>query len=181
MTDDPTINRRRLLELTSVGTGMAVAGCMNQVNDGQSSENGTDESGSSENGSDGNRRQVTMSVQIDQQEIQTRQQELLQEVQAGNTTQQEAQEEIQSLQEAAVEEALASAESEFESSNLTIEEQIASQGVLLVSGSEGDILDILETDVIQAIAASSLFEQAQTVQQQQQQQSESAQSQSPQS
>lgn len=160
MTDDPTINRRRLLELTSVGTGIAVAGCMNQLND----------DGGDGGEGDGESRQVTMQVQIDQQGLQARQQELAQEVRAGNTTQQEARQEIQSLQQEAAEDAIESAESEFESSSLTIEDRISSQGVLLVTGSDGDILDTLDTDLVSLIAPASLFEEARTLQQQQQQQ-----------
>jgi len=154
MTDKPTVNRRRVLELTGIGTGVAVAGCMGQT------------------GSSGDGRQVAVSLQIDQEEIQQRQQELRQEAQTGNLSQeeiQEEQEEIQALQEEAITTAIESAESEFEDAGITIEDQIDSQGVMLISGSDSDILDVLETDVVQAMFAGSVFEQAQQAQQQQQQ------------
>ena len=55
MTDNPTLNRRRVLELSGIGTGVAVAGCMNQVG-----------------GGDGEGRQVTVSLQVDNSDVQRR-------------------------------------------------------------------------------------------------------------
>jgi len=153
MTDNPTLNRRRVLELSGIGTGVAVAGCMNQVD-----------------GGDGEGRQVTVSLQVDNSDVQRRQRELQQEVLSGNTTRQEATEEIQSLQAEAVADAVDTAEDVFASSNLTIEDQLDGQALLLISGADADILDTLGTDVVQAIAAAGLFEQARTAQEQQQQQ-----------
>ena len=152
MTEMPTVNRRRLLELTGVGTGVAVAGCMNQL------------------GGEGDGRQVTVSLQPDQEALQTRQQELQEELLAGNITQAEAQEEFQAAQEEALADAVDTAEDVFSSADITIEDRIEGQGLLLVAGGDSDILDSLETDVVQLIAAGSLFEQAKAQQQQQQQQ-----------
>lgn len=156
MTDNPTLNRRRVLELSGIGTGVAVAGCMNQVDSG-----------------DGESRQVTVSLEIDQEEIQQRQQELQQQAMTGNASEeelQEEQEEIQQLQQEAVTEAVETAESEFEDAGVTIEDQLEGQGLLLVSGPDSAILDSLEVEVVQAIAAGGLFEEAQQAQEQQQQQ-----------
>ena len=151
MTDNPTFNRRRVLELTGVGTGVAVAGCMNQVD-----------------GGDGEGRQVAVSLQVDDSDLQRRQQELQQEVLSGNTSRQDAAQEIQTLQAEAVADAVDTAEDVFASSDITIEDQLEGQALLLISGADADILDSLETDVVQAIAAAGLFEQAQEQQQQQQ-------------
>ena len=150
MTDNPTFNRRRVLELTGVGTGVAVAGCMNQV------------------GGDGEGRQVAVSLQVDDSDLQRRQRELQQEVLSGNTSRQDAAQEIQTLQAEAVADAVDTAEDVFASSDITIEDQLEGQALLLISGPDADILDSLETDVVQAIAAAGLFEQAQEQQQQQQ-------------
>jgi len=149
MTDNPTFNRRRVLELTGVGTGVAVAGCMNQV------------------GGDGEGRQVAVSLQVDDSDLQRRQRELQQEVLSGNTSRQDAAQEIQTLQAEAVADAVDTAEDVFASSDITIEDQLEGQALLLISGADADILDSLETDVVQAIAAAGLFEQAQEQQQQQ--------------
>lgn len=158
MIDELTVDRRRVLELTGVSTGVAVAGCMGQLD------------------GDGGSRQVAVSLRPDQEEIQTRQQELQQEVLAGNTTRQEAQQEMQTLQQEALADAVDTAEQTFGELGLSIEDRLEDQGLLLVSGSDGDILDSLEEDIVQAIAAGSLFEEAQTAQQQQQQQQQLQQS-----
>jgi len=124
--------------------------------------------GQLDGGGDG--RQVAVSLQPDQEELQTRQRELQQEVLAGNTTREEAQQEIQTLQQEALADAVDTAEDVFESSDITIEDRLETQGLLLISGSDSDILDSLETDVVQAVVAGSLFERARTAQEQQQQQ-----------
>ncbi|MFW6320290.1 MAG: hypothetical protein ACOC0Z_00435 [Halohasta sp.] len=157
MTDKLTVNRRRLLELTGVGTTVAVAGCSGQL------------------GGDGESREVAISLALDpedQEEIQQRQQEIQQEQMSGNASEeelQEEQEEIQELQQEAVSKAMEDAESEFEDADITIEDEIEGQGqaLLLVSGSASSILDVLETEVVQAIAAASAFEQSKEAQEEQ--------------
>ncbi|MEA1930772.1 MAG: hypothetical protein U9O06_04390 [Euryarchaeota archaeon] len=152
MTEMPTVGRRRLLELTGVGTGVAVSGCMNQL------------------GGGGDGRQVTVSLQPDQETLQSQQQELQEELVAGNISQAEAQQQYQATQQEALADAVDTAEDVFASSDISIEDRIAEQGLLLVAGEDSDILDSLDTDVVQLIAAGSLFEQARTAQEQQQQQ-----------
>ena len=152
MTEIPTVGRRRLLELTGVGTGVAVSGCMNQL------------------GGGGDGRQVTVSLQPDQETLQARQQELREELLAGNISQAEAQQQYQATQQEALADAVDTAEDVFASSAITIEDRIEGQGLLLVAGGDSDILDSLDTDVVQLIAAGGLFEQARAAQQQQQQQ-----------
>ena len=156
MTDNPTFNRRRVLELSGIGTGVAVAGCMGQTG-----------------GGNGESRQVAVSLQIDQEEVQQRQQELQQRAITGNASEEELQAEreaIQQLQEEAIADAVETAESEFEDAGVTIEDQLEGQGLLLISGPDSAILDTLETEIVQAMAAGSLFEQARAAQEQQQQQ-----------
>ncbi|WP_253737836.1 hypothetical protein [Halohasta salina] len=156
MTDNPTFNRRRVLELSGIGTGVAVAGCMGQTG-----------------GGDGENRQVAVSLQIDQEEVQRRQQELQQKAISGNASEEELQaeqEEIQELQQEAVADAVETAESEFADAGLTVEDRLEGQGLLLISGPDSAILDTLETEIVQAMAAGSLFEQARAAQEQQQQQ-----------
>jgi len=163
MTDTPTLDRRRLLELTGVGTGVAVAGCMGQL----------------DGGGEADGRQVTVSLQPDQEALRTRQEELREELLAGNISQTEAQQQYQATQQEALADAVDTAEDVFASSDITIEDRIAEQGLLLVAGGDTDILDSLETDVVQLIAAGSLFEQAQAAQQQQQQLQQQQQQQQP--
>ena len=152
MTDTPTFNRRRLLELTGVGTGVAVAGCMGQLDGG------------------GDGRQVTVSLLPDQETLQASEQELQEELLAGNISQTEARQQYQAAQQEALAEAVDTAEDVLPAEDLTIEDRIEGQGLLLISGSDADVLDSLETDVVQAIAAGNFFEQAQAAREQQQQQ-----------
>lgn len=157
MSSQPTFNRRRILELSGVGTGLAIAGCTGQLDD-----NGLE--GDRGELADGERR-VTMAVQPDQQALQQRQLEIQQQVQAGELEQQEAQAELQETQRELVEEAFETVLSEFEAFDLTIEDTL-DDGIMLVAGPATDLIDALELEVIQAIAEGSLFEQAQQQQEQ---------------
>jgi len=157
MTDQPTFNRRRVLELSGVGTTLAIAGCTSQVDDeeleGDRGELADDE------------RRVTMAVQPDQEALQQRQMEIQQQVEEGEIDQQEAQAEIESLQAELVEEALETVRTEFEAFDLTIEDTL-DDGVMLVAGPATDLIDAVDLEIIQALAGGDLFEQAQQAQQQ---------------
>lgn len=157
MTDQPTFNRRRVLELSSVGTGLAIAGCTGQLdNNGLSGDRGEL--------ADGERR-VTMAVQIDQEAFQQRQLEIQQQLEAGELDQQEAQAELESFQQELVDDAFETALSEFEAFDLTIEDTL-SDGIMRVAGPATDLIDAVDIDVVQALAGEALFEQAQQAQQQ---------------
>ena len=163
MTDQPTFNRRRVLELSGVGTTLAIAGCTSQVDDdgveGDRGELADDE------------RRVTMAVQIDEQdqaELQQRQMQLQQQAQQGELDEQEVQAEqaeLQELQEELIEGALETVRTEFEAFDLTIEDTL-DEGVLLVAGPATDLIDAVDLEIIQALAGADLFEQAQQAQQQ---------------
>jgi len=158
MSDQLTINRRRVLELSGVGTGLAIAGCTdnNQFDfDGDRGELEADE------------RRVTMALELDQQQLQQRQQELLQQVQEEEISQEEAQAELQELQEQLIDEAFDSLEDAFADLDLTIEDRLTDeQPLMVVAGPATDIIDALETDVIQVLGSQSLFEQIQEAQEQ---------------
>ena len=87
MTDQPTFNRRRVLELSGVGTTLAVAGCTSQLDDEEVDGNGELDGDRGELAAD--ERRVTMAVQPDQQALQQRQMELQQQAQAGEIDQEE--------------------------------------------------------------------------------------------
>lgn len=154
MTDESLFNRRRVLELSGVGTSLAVAGCMNQL-DGSEAEDGS--------------YQVGIALQIDQQRLQSEQLQIQQEVQSGNLSEEDAQTQIQELQQQLVDESFETVESEFESTDITIDDRM-DRGLMLITGSATDILDALGLDSVQAVVDSSTFEDAQAAQEQQQQQ-----------
>jgi len=152
MANQPTLNRRRVLELSGVGTTLAVAGCTGQLDD---------------NGLEGDRgeladdeRRVTMAVEIDQEAFQQRQQEIQQQVEDGELDQEEAQAEIESFQQELVDDAFETVLSEFEAFDLTIEDTL-DDGIMLVAGPATDLIDAVDVDVVQALAGAALFEQAQ--------------------
>lgn len=157
MTDQPTVTRRRVVELSGVGTTLAIAGCTGQLDDseleGDRGELADDE------------RRVTMAVQLDQQALQQRQMEIQQQLQEGELDQQEAQAELESVQEELVDEAFETVRSEFEELDLTIEDTL-DDGIMLVAGPATDLIDATDTDAIQALAGGDLFEQAQQAGQQ---------------
>jgi len=157
MANQPTFNRRRVLELSGVGTGLAIAGCTGQLDD---------------NGLEGDRgeladdeRRVAMGLEIDQEQLQQLQLEIQQQVEAGEMDQEEAEAEIEALQEQLVEEALESVQSELEAFDITIEDTL-DDGIMLVAGPATDLIDALEIEVIQVIAEEALFEQARQAQEQ---------------
>jgi len=162
MTDDSMFNRRRVLELTGIGTGVAVSGCITQ------SGNGGDGAGET--------REAAILIRIDRQALRQRQQELEPD-EDENMSEEDiraAQEEIQTLQQDLVDEAIENAETEFEELDVSIEDQIPSQQLLLISGPAGSLLDTLELDIVEIMAARSAYEQVQSAQEQQQQEQQSA-------
>jgi DNA gyrase/topoisomerase IV subunit A len=160
MADQSTLNRRRVLELSGVGSTLAVAGCLSQLNGSDSLSGDRGELAEDE-------RRVTMAVRVDQQALQQKQLQLQQEIQSGNKTQEEARTELEELQAQLVDEAFQTVLDEFEPLDLTIENTV-DRGLMLVAGPATDLIDATDTDVVEALAGGDLFEQAQQAAQQQQ-------------
>jgi len=160
MSDQPTFNRRRVLELSGVGTALAVAGCTSQLDDGVEGDRGELED---------DERRVTMVIEPDEEALQQRQMEIQQEVQAGELDEQEAQAEIQELQAELLEEAFENIQTEFAEFDLTIEDTLQDQ-ILLVAGPATDLIDAVDVEGIGGLLGSDAFEQAQEQQEQQEEQ-----------
>ena len=154
MTDQPTFNRRRVLELSGVGTTLAVAGCTSQL-DGS--------------GLEGDERRVTMVVEPDQAAVQELEMEIQQELQAGELDQQQAQIEFQQRQAELLEAAFENVQTEFEAFDLTIEDSLQDQ-ILLVAGPATDLIDGVDVEGIGGLLGSDAFEQAQEQQEAQEEQ-----------
>jgi len=163
MTNQPTFNRRRVLELSGVGTGLAIAGCTGQLDD-------NDLEGDRGELADGERR-ATIGIQLDpqeQQQLQQRQSEIQQQFEQGELDEAEAEAEFQELEERQqelVNDAFETVVSEFEAFDITIEDTLDS-GAMLVAGPATDLIDALDTDAVQAMFAEAQFEQAQQAEQQ---------------
>lgn len=142
MTDQPTFNRRRLLEVSGVGTTLAVAGCAGQVGDDLA----------------GDERRVTMLLP-EQGAIQELQMEIEQEVRAGELDEQQAQLAFQQRQAELLDDAYETVQTEFEAFDLTIEDTLQNQ-LLLVSGPATDLIDAVDIEEIGGLLGSDAFEQA---------------------
>jgi len=160
MSNQPTFNRRRVLELSGVGTALAVAGCTSQLDDGVEGDRGELED---------DERRVTMVIEPDEAALQERQIEIQQEVEAGELDEQEAQAELQQLQGELLDEAFENVQSEFAEFDLTIEDTLQDQ-ILLVAGPATDLIDAVDVEGIGGLLGSDAFEQAQQQQEQQQEQ-----------
>ncbi|MFC7042228.1 hypothetical protein [Halonotius sp. GCM10025705] len=149
MTETPSVSRRRLLAAGGVGLGLAAAGCM----------------------APGSERRATAFLQLSedaQAELQAQNQELRQELQSGNISRQEAGQQASQLQTELNEELIDNATTEAESLGLTVEDSITpSRGspLLLVSGSEGALLDYMNVDVVTGLTSPDRFEELQQDQQ----------------
>lgn len=157
MTD--STGRRRFIQLAGTGTALSLAGC-NALQSGGT--NGTNESlqttGSGSGSGDGTR-SVTVRVQPDQEELRERQSELQTQLQNGEISRQEAQQESQRIRQ----ELLTAAMDTFEGrsdSGLTIEDSIDQFGVYLVSGSAAALIDALSYEEISSLFAAQTFEEA---------------------
>ncbi|MFB6293411.1 MAG: hypothetical protein ABEH60_04030 [Halonotius sp.] len=137
------VSRRQLLAATGVGLGIATAGCSG--------------AGSSE------KRTVTVYLQPSesaQSRLQQKGQELQQELQTGNTTQQQARQEYSNLQSEIYSDLRETATTEAEALGLTVKDSVSVQGrppTLLVSGPSNAIIDYVEVDVVTAVASSKRF------------------------
>ncbi|MFD1597419.1 hypothetical protein [Halobellus rarus] len=147
--DDPTLTkRRRLLEGISVGGATLLAGCTDQLD--LSGDGGADEQvgSDSEAGADG----VAAIAAVDQEAIQEEQTRLRSELQSGNISQEEAQEELATLQQEYLDEAMtALGDTAAEAEGVTVETEYRSFGAVIVTGDAGGILGILNADAVSAL------------------------------
>ena len=159
MNDQPTVTRRRALELSGVSAGLAVAGCMEQTADGDLADD---------------ERRATFPLPIDQEAIQAEIRTLQSELQAGNITQSEAQTQLEDRREELAEDARQNAQSEAQSLGLTIKNDVeidGRQGIqlyVLVSGAATALIDYVSTDAVNGLLPASVFEQIRAQQQAQQ-------------
>lgn len=152
MTDQSAVSRRQMLTLSAVGISLSLAGCAGQ----------------------GEERRVTVSLQPTQEDIEPAQaeaQRIQQQQLTGEISQEEAQQQLSELQAQLYDGLIETATEEAESLDLTVEDSI-DPNTLLVSGPEGSIIDFLDIEIVADISDAEDFEQRRQQQQQQQQQQE---------
>lgn len=156
-------DRRRFLELTGTGTALAFAGCSALQNNAENNtENSTENNtGTTTTSTAVEKAIVTAAVQADQQKLQQRKQEITSELQAGNISRAEAQQQFRSVQNELRSTAVASFKERAQSkSNLTVENSVDQLGVLLVSGPPAALIDILSAGEASALLPEATFQQA---------------------
>ena len=160
MTDQTPTKRRRLLEGISAGGTALLAGCTDQFDLG--GDAGTDEHAGShgEASTDG----VAAIATIDQEALREEQTRLRSELQSGNITQEEAQEELATLRQEYLDEAMtALGDTAAEAEGVTVETEYRSLGAVIVSGDAGGVLGLLSADAVSALVPrADVEEQVQT-------------------
>lgn len=161
-------SRRSFLAVSGAGAAGTLAGCTSSDNQPQTDGG---ESANSETEAT-----LTVQVQADQQKLTSLQEELQAEIEAGDTTRQEAQKELQNRQVALTKEA-ASAYEETASDNdaITVEDATPEYGILRVTAPAITFVNGLEDGTAAAILPSGYYDQylqQQQVQDQMEQQAE---------
>jgi hypothetical protein len=143
MTETPSVSRRRLLAAGGVGLGLAAAGCM----------------------APGSERRATAFLQPSedaQAELEAERQQINQEFQNGSISRREAGQQVSELRTELNDELVDSATTEAESLGVTVEDSITpprGSPLLLVSGSEGALLDYMNVDTVTGITSPDQFEE----------------------
>lgn len=156
-------DRRRVLELAGAGTALSLAGCSAFSGN---AETPTDAAAGVT--ADGEAT-VAVAVQPDQQKLQQRQSEIRSELQAGNVTRSEAQQQMATARTELLSAAISSFQEQSSSTeNLSIVDAVDQFGIVLVSGSATAVLGTLEYDAVNALLPQSTFQQAKSQAAQQQ-------------
>jgi hypothetical protein len=160
--DDPIpTNRRRFLESVSIGGGVLLAGCSDQLglggDDGTETQPATDGAGDSD---------VAAIATIDQEALQEEQVSIQEDVQNGNMTQQEAQQALVELQEKYVTEAVESLAGTLEETEgVSPGDTYESLGAVTITGDAETILSLLSSDDVQALVSRATIEEQLSAQQ----------------
>ncbi|ELZ09911.1 hypothetical protein C479_10070 [Halovivax asiaticus JCM 14624] len=151
---DDLLSRRRLVQVGATGTALTLAGCQFQGDGGNANADDTDDPSSLDGETT-----VAIRPQINQQEFLAIQQEVQQEVQEGNLSQSEAQEEMRTRQEKLVSDYLDELTTDLESeTDLAIGETSTRSGLVLVGGDASELIAALEVEAVAAIVPESGFE-----------------------
>ena len=171
----PGTNRRRFLALASTGTALSLAGCPAFQSDTEPTADGQDTTPGSASAQDtpetdtpetpdvaaGETETVTVAVQPDQQRLRERQRRIQSELQAGNITRAEAQQQAQTAERDLRQQALASfRERAGSTDSLSIVDTLDQFGVLLVSGSAPSLIGTLRFARVNALLPAQTFQQA---------------------
>lgn len=148
--------RRGFLQLTGVGTAASVAGCNALPNAAQS-----EATPEQDTATDATAMTVTVAIEADQEKLTERRKEIQSELQNGNISRREAQQQYQKVQTKLRKEAATAFATRVESNgDLRIEDDVAKYGVFLVTGPAPSLIESLSFGEVSALLAKDVFQQA---------------------
>lgn len=154
-------DRRRFLELAAPATAAALAGCSSLTDSPSDADSGSEASSQTTTGAPAEARQVGLSVEPDQEALRERQGAIQSELQAGNITRTQAQQQFREAQTELLGEAMTSfRERADETAGLTVEDSVQQFGVLLVAGSPAALIDTLSVEGVAGLLPQATFEEA---------------------
>ena len=153
---DPTTTRRRLLESATVGGGALLAGCADQLDVG--GDTGTGSGTAAEQAESGGTTVdgVGAIATVDQEALQQEQLQIRQELQSGNITQAEAQQQASELREQYITDAVSAlAETAGGTDGIEVGAEYPSLGAVILTGEAASIIGILDSEDASALVARS--------------------------
>lgn len=161
MNDDFSARRRQLLRNAGVGGAAVLAGCSEQLGLSQNDNNSTDgnTTGGDTSASVEGESKVGIVASVDQQALQQITVEVQQEMQSGNLTQAEAQQQYQQRRQELVDQAIESLTGSLGSS-ITVLQRYPQLGAVAVRGPPAALIEALELDAAQSLVLVSDIEAA---------------------
>lgn len=138
-------SRRRFLQAAGVGTATAVAGCNSLGYSAQDADAGEPA-------------RVTVGIEPDHQEFEERQQELLEQAQAGEIDEEEYRQQVQELQSEIMGEATENARQRLEELDITVEESDETAGAILAEGSPRALIETLTDEWVGALLEADAYD-----------------------
>ncbi|GGJ11130.1 hypothetical protein GCM10008995_21280 [Halobellus salinus] len=159
---DPTTTRRRLLEGAGVGGGTLLAGCTDQLNLGSGDGSGAD--AAQTDGDGANVDGVGAIATVDQEALQRERLRIREELQNGNISREEAQEQATDLQEEFISDAVSAlAETAKATDGVDVADEYATLGAVVLTGEAAPIIGLLDSAAVRALVSrSDVEEQAET-------------------
>lgn len=144
--------RRRFLQLAGLSTALSLAGCQAlQNDDGDAGPTTATATGTTT---------VTVAVQPDQATLEQQRQQIRTELQTGNISRYEAQQQLQTVRGNLRSDAVAAFRERAGSTpELTVLESMDRLGALLVSGSPGALIGVLSVEAVSALLPKAAFQE----------------------
>lgn len=162
-------NRRSFLALTGTTSIGAIAGCANLNSQSEPDESDGDDSTENEGDSSGTTATLTAQIQPDQEELTAFQEELQTEIEDGETSQREAQQELQSKRTELIEQAVSSyEETSADDDTISVENSDSESGLLQLDAPATTFVSALQEGDLAGVFPEEYYEQY--IQQREQQQ-----------